>query len=39
MPTALWIILAALIAGAAGGYGGFLYRKNVAEKDWQLEVL
>ena len=32
MPTALWIILAALIAGAAGGYGGFLYRKNVAEK-------
>lgn len=29
---ALWIILAALIAGAAGAYGGFLYRKNVAEK-------
>ncbi len=28
----VWLILAALVAGAAGAYGGFLYRRNVAEK-------
>ena len=28
----VWIILAALVAGAAGACAGFLYRKNVIEK-------
>ena len=31
MPTIVWILLV-LVAAAAGGYGGYLYRKNVAEK-------
>ena len=32
MPTIVWIILCALAACAAGAWGGYLYRKNVAEK-------
>ena len=32
MPTIVWIILAALVAGAVGAFAGFTYRKNVAEK-------
>ena len=32
MPTPLWIILAAVVAAAIGGYAGYIYRKSVAEK-------
>ena len=32
MPTILWIILAAVVAGAIGGFVGYTYRRNVAEK-------
>ena len=31
MPTIVWIVLI-LVGAACGGYGGYLYRKNVAEK-------
>ena len=31
MPTVVWIILAALVAAAGGGFAGFKYRQKVAE--------
>jgi len=31
VPNFVWIILTALLAGAAGAFGGFKYRQNVAE--------